>query len=78
VEITLGQHVYRSEYFERATDGCAGYRLHEELRGDSRIVAEIVFWDATGQFWLKTIGRDVPVDVILSAIDEAKATIRVR
>lgn len=58
--------------------GCAGLRLHEESNGIQSVVAEVIFWDASGHFYVQTMNREVPLDVIESLIAETKAHVRIR
>lgn len=63
------------------TDRRAGstvLRLHRERAGSRVVAAEVVFWDADGQFFLETFNGDVPLAVIEALITEAKDQIRVR
>lgn len=53
-------------------DGYVGLRLHEDAKGAEVAVAEIVFWDASGQFYVKTLNHEVPLEVFESLIAEAK------
>jgi len=60
------------------TDGYAGLQLHRERFGNTDIVAQVVFWDADGHFYVQTFGCDVPVEIIETVIAEAKEQVRVR
>lgn len=59
------------------TDGFTALRLNETLNGITTICAEVVYWDACGQFLLQTFGREVPLEIIEELIAEAKEKIRV-
>jgi hypothetical protein len=50
-------------------------RTHE---GTTKIVAEVIFWDAAGQFFVETFGEDVPLNVLEELISEAKQTIPIK
>ena len=71
-----GHSRYWTTRVEDRTDGCAGVRLHHESFGRSSDAAEIIFWDATGGFTIKTLNGDVPVEVIEALITEARTTIK--
>lgn len=58
------------------TDGFTALRLYREQDGRSTICAEVVYWDACGQYVMETFDGDVPVEVIEELIAEAKALIR--
>lgn len=73
-----GHEHYWTELFENAKDGCIGYRLHRERFGKTTAAAEVVFWDASGGFTVRTIDGDVPVEIIQAAIDEARKEIKTR
>lgn len=60
------------------TDGFTALRLYETLDGQTKECAEIVFWDACGQFVLRTIDTDIPIEIIEDFIAEARDVIRVR
>ena len=51
-------------------------RLHRETEGRTVVAAEVVFWDAAGQYFLKTFNGDVPLDIVEALIVEAKDKIR--
>jgi hypothetical protein len=48
------------------------------VSGKSSVAAECIYWDATGGFTLRTVEGDVPVEVVLELIAEARKSIRVR
>ena len=73
-----GHEHYWTELFENKKDGGIGYRLHRERFGKATVAAEVVFWDASGGFTVRTIDGDVPVEIIQAAIDEARKEIRIR
>lgn len=56
--------------------GSTSLRLHRDSEGRSVIAAEVVFWDALGQYFLETFNGDVPLDIIEALIAEAKDKIR--
>ena len=69
---------YRTTAVRDNAEGCAGLRLHEEVNGSESVVAEVIFWDASGQFYVQTMTREVPLDIIEALIAEAKAYVHVR
>lgn len=58
------------------TAGFTALRLHRETDGKTAVIAEVVFWDACGQYSLQTFNGDVPLDIIEPLILEAKETIK--
>ena len=74
-----GRHLFTTEpLFIDRTDGFTAIRLFDTLNGEKAICAEIVYWDACGQFLLNTLGREVPLEIIEDFIGEAKEKIKVR
>ena len=69
---------YWTERFDNRTDGFEGFRLHRNIFGKVSIAAEVIYWDATGGFTVKTIDGDVPVEMIQAAIEEATREIKTR
>jgi len=69
---------YWTEYVANDTDGFAGLRLHRERRGKTKVAAEVIFWDAVGQYFVQTFNGDVPVEIIEAVIAEAKERVKVR
>ena len=65
-------------YVEDKTDGFAGLRLHRERLGKTTVAAEVIFWDAAGQYFVQTFNGDVPVEIIEAVIAEAKERVNVR
>jgi hypothetical protein len=59
------------------TDGFTALRLNETVNGITTICAEVVYWDACGQFVLQTFGKEVPLEIIEELITEAREKIRV-
>lgn len=73
----LGDSHYWSSEFQDNQSGCAGIKVHCRCRDSEYVVAEVTYWDASGQFTVKTLTRDVLADIIESAIAEARRVIRV-
>jgi hypothetical protein len=44
--------------------------------GNSTHIARILFWDACGQFFVETLGSDVPLTILEELIEEARSTIK--
>jgi hypothetical protein len=65
-------------FVEDRKEGFAGYRLHAESFGKTYIAADVVYWDARGQYFVRTINQDVPVEIIEDVIAEAKQRIAVK
>ncbi|MDY3557098.1 hypothetical protein R5W24_006285 [Gemmata sp. JC717] len=56
--------------------GSTSLLLHREESGSATLAAEIVFWDAAGQYFVQTFGGDVPLKIIELLITEAKEKIK--
>jgi len=67
---------YWTSFVEDRVDGFAGVRLHKEKAGIESIAAEVIFWDAMGQFFSQTFG-EVPLNVLEVLIAEARTAIPV-
>jgi hypothetical protein len=55
-------------------DGYAGLRLYRQVKGIESIAAEIIYWDAMGQFFAQTFG-EVPLDILETLLAEAKQAV---
>jgi hypothetical protein len=58
-------------------EGFRGLQLHGESHGTTGLKAECLFWDACGQYFIRTFDTDVPVPVIEELIAEAKKFVNV-
>ena len=67
-----------SKMVQDLTDGFVGYELLQTQHGKNSCAAKVLFWDASGQFFVETLGCDVPLEIIEELISEAKANIKVR
>lgn len=56
--------------------GCAALELHKTTDGKSDMVARVVFWDASGQFYLEATTDELPLVIVEELIAEAKDQIR--
>ena len=65
---------YRTSFVQDTVDGFAGVRLHQEKAGVESIAAEIIFWDAAGQFFSQTFS-EVPLNVLEGLIAETKTAV---
>jgi hypothetical protein len=59
-------------------DGFVPLELRQAIKGETKRVARIVFWDASGQFFFETFSADVPLEMAEEFIAEAKKTIKLR
>lgn len=64
MEFQWGGVPYWSTAFEDNVGGCMGMELHRTTDGTTALVAKLTFWDATGQYWLETLGAELPLGVI--------------
>ncbi len=74
----FGDARYWTEYVEDRSDGYAGLRLHRERFGRAAVAAQVLYWDAAGQFTVETFDGDVPAEIIEAVIAVAKEKVRVR
>ena len=75
------QHGYQRFWtirFDDVEEGCSGFKLHRESFGETAVVAVVTFWDAAGQFFIETLGSDIPVLVAEELIREAREKIKVK
>ena len=68
---------YTTQFFEDAKAGCAGMELYRATGGITERVARVIFWDASGQFFIETFNSDLPLTLAEELISEAKASVRV-
>lgn len=69
---------YWTSYVADNTDGFSGLRLHRERSGKTSVAAEVIYWDAVGQYFVQTQNGDVPVEILEAVIAEAKERVGVR
>jgi len=67
---------YETSYVEDAAAGSAGLELHRASQGKKERIASVLFWDASGQFFVQTFGTDVPVQLIEKLIADAKNRVK--
>jgi hypothetical protein len=53
-----------------------GYDFRPATDREAAVVAEVVYWDAAGHYYLQTFSEDVPLEVVEELIAEAKDKIR--
>lgn len=59
-------------------EGFAALELHRRIKGESKRVARVVFWDASGQFFIETFNFDIPLEIAEDLITEAKRMIKIQ
>jgi hypothetical protein len=59
-------------------EGYAGMELHRTSKSKTERVARVLFWDASGQFFIGTFNADLPVDIVEELIAETKAAIKTK
>ena len=77
MDLHFGQARYITRTVEDHKEGYAGLELHRTASGETSRVARILFWDASGQFFIETFNNELPLAVIEGLIAEAKAAIRI-
>jgi hypothetical protein len=78
MEMQLGHERYWTVYFEDHDGGLSGFRLHRESFGKTEIAGEVIYWDATGGFTIRTFGHVLQVEIARAAIAEAEEKIKTR
>ncbi len=69
---------YWTVYVADNTDGFAGMRLHRERCGKTEVAAEVIYWDAVGQYVVQTFNGEVPVEILEAVIAETKERVGVQ
>jgi hypothetical protein len=72
----FGDERYTTCEVDDAEQGCSGLELHRTCRGKTDRVAQVLYWDASGHFFVATFGVEVPVDIIEDLIAETKTSIK--
>ena len=72
-----GEFQYSSVYVDDKKDGFCGFELYCASKGETRRVASVIFWDASGQFFVETFGSDVPLDILEALIEETREHYRI-
>ncbi|ODA30312.1 hypothetical protein A6X21_00020 [Planctopirus hydrillae] len=71
-----GIHRFWTEPIEvNCKAGNTTLRLYRETENRVTVAAEVVFWDAVGQYYLETLNGDLPLEIIEELIIEAKNVI---
>lgn len=73
------QHRYTTKVVGDDRAGYAGLELYQTLLRDPadgpRRVAQVIYWDAVGQFFIETFATDIPVTIAENLIAEARSLI---
>jgi hypothetical protein len=77
MESQFGRDRFSTALIEDHKHGFSGVRLYRQQETETRMAAEILFWDAMGSFTVQTFG-EVPLEIIESLITEAKKNVRIR
>jgi hypothetical protein len=76
MNFTWAYERFRTIYVSDNKDGYAGIRLYRVMGEHETLAAEVIFWDAIGQYVVQTFG-EVPLTVLERAIAEAKGRVKV-
>lgn len=68
---------YVTESTSNKHEGYAGLELYQTINGNKKRVARVLFWDASGQFFLETFNVELPVDIVEELIAEARAAVKI-
>ena len=64
---------FETKRVESRSDGFVGLELYRTGRdGHTKRVAAVIYWEATGHFFVETFGTDVPLGVIDRVVADAK------
>ena len=74
MEIQHGRKRYGTTFVQDNVGGSAGI----EIVCDGSVVARVIYWDACGDFFVETIGGDIPLAVMESAVQEAMLLVKFR
>ena len=66
------EYHYTTEYVFDNQEGFAGLELLRTGRGETGKAARVIYWDASGQYYIETFGAEVPVVIIEQLIAETK------
>ena len=77
METQFGHERFWTTYVEDHKDGFAGLRLHRERFGKTTVAAEVLYWDASGHFFVQTFNGEVAVEIIEALIAEARQRLRI-
>jgi len=66
---------YTTTFVNDLKEGFAGLELMRTSKGKTEQVARIIFWDAMGQFFIETLGVDLPLAIVEELIAEAKVVV---
>ncbi|APW60979.1 hypothetical protein BSF38_02476 [Paludisphaera borealis] len=72
-----GDSRFVSRFIQDNVQGYSGLELSRTRRGQTDVVATIIFWDAAGKYSVETLGTDVPLEVIEELAVEARRTIEI-
>jgi heme-degrading monooxygenase HmoA len=57
--------------------GFSGLELYRTRNGKTDRIAAVIFWDASGQFFVETFDSDVPLEILEDLIRETKEVVKV-
>jgi hypothetical protein len=72
----FGEYRYVSSFVRDCQEGYAGLEMYRHANGKNERVATVIFWDACGQFFVETLGADVPLEIIEALIAETKTVVK--
>jgi hypothetical protein len=56
MNIVYAEYTYESKKNEYTVNGYIGLELHRSKNGRTDCAAKLIYWDASGQFFLKQVG----------------------
>jgi hypothetical protein len=78
MNIQFGDERYWTTPRQDNRKGFAELQLHRERRGGIEIVAECLFWDAAGRFYIRTSEHEVSVEIAEALIAESKLLVKTK
>jgi hypothetical protein len=62
----------------RPRGGSASVELYRRVEGTESRVAQIIYWDAVGQFFVEKFNDELPLEILEELIAEAKQSIKTK
>ena len=73
-----GYEHYTSSFVQDNENGSVGMELYRTISGNKSKVAQVLYWDAAGQFYLQTFDAEIPIEIAEALIAETKAAVNLR
>jgi hypothetical protein len=70
-----GVYRYTTLFVEDREGGSAGLELFRDAGAEKELAASLIFWDASGQFFLQTF-CELPLDIVEVLITEVRQAVK--